>query len=226
MAACFGTGSNRISPRFPPSPLPITAHAGGQLQPAHCTTKEELWIAIQAGQSVLTSIFFAHRVSTYIQPWRTKEHDRTVRLQQTGGNFMKEATEWPLSPYLSPSYIFKGRSCNTSIPPLRGRHKAFNDREYKALLAASFLFANRVVLIWFYNQGNEGERPRFTWVRSDSSWTVSPRRAPCPRAHCHQLMPPLSQAAQIHQFCNSFRYMAGVFSAAHLWGINQGWKKT
>lgn len=179
-----------MAPRFPPSPLPIAAHAGGNWS---LLLHSQGRIAIQAGQGILTSIFFADKVSTHIHPWRTKEHDRTVCLQQTRGNFMKEGTEWPLSPYLSPSYIFRQRSGNSSIPPLGGRQQSIS-WEYRALLAASFLFARSYFLIWFYNQGNEAEGARFTWVRSGSSCTVNPQCVPS----CHQLTPPLSQAAQIH----------------------------
>lgn len=54
----------------------------GKTGACYCISKEEFWIAIQAGQGLLTSMFFADEVSTHTQPWRTKEHDRTVCLQQ------------------------------------------------------------------------------------------------------------------------------------------------
>lgn len=193
----------------------ITAHAGG-----NWSLLLHFWgrIAIQAGQGVLTSIFFAEKFSTHIHPWRTKEHDRTVWR----GSFMKEGTEWPLSPYLSPSYIFRERLCNSSIPPLGGRQQSIS-WEYKALLAASFLFARSYFLIWGSTSKEMRQRGHVLpgWDQALPALLI-PNVFPAISSH--------HLSVKLYRFISSvtvfFICLGCFFSAAHLWGINQGWEKT
>lgn len=94
-----------MAPRFPPSPLPIAAHAGGNWS---LLLHSQGRIAIQAGQGILTSIFFADKVSTHIHPWRTKEHDRTVCLHRHEATLWRKAQN-DHSVLTSPPATFSGK---------------------------------------------------------------------------------------------------------------------
>jgi len=139
---------------------------------------------------------------TSVQLWRQLSRTGLCTCSTKRSNFMsssfkscfREAVERVVLASCSTTTTFKGEKPAISTVILQSHlleevGKAFQEREHKAPFAAP-LFANRVVLIQFYNQRNEAERPHLTCVRSGSSWTGRTKPLPHPMACCLQLTPP------------------------------------
>lgn len=143
----------------------------------HCISKEEFWIAIQASQGLLTSGFFCswgfHTHSTLEKKGAWQDCVLAAdRRHLYGGSHRK-----PLSPY---QLHFQGKILQCFNPISWWKAAKHLMKEHEALLAASFLFTNRAVLIWFYSHRKEAEGSCFSWVSSGSLWTVVPKVFPAP----------------------------------------------